>query len=164
MATVGDASTATKEAVRQGAGAPTDAEQRQFIVRLQAAWASADPLQWVALCHRDVRLIQPLLPTMRGRDEVRRRFMRLFRHVPDLRVTLTRWGSAGDALLVEYVGRATLGGRPVEIPGVDRFLLRDGLIAERVAYFDSVPLAVATAVRPRALLQALRAGLLASAT
>ena len=60
-----------------------------------------------------------------------------------------RWSASDDVLFIEMTFRATIGGRIVEWPNVDRFLFADGRAVERVAYFD--PLRVR-----RALLGSLR--------
>ena len=137
----------------------SEEEARDFIPRLQATWLSGDPDQYARICRDDVLLLQPLLPPMRGRAEVRERFRRLFRHFPDLRVRMTRWGLAEDAVLVEYQAAGTAGSRLLQWKGVDRIALEQGLIASRIAYFDWVPLGLQVLRSPRALPSAIRAGL-----
>jgi ketosteroid isomerase-like protein len=137
----------------------TEAAAREFLARLQAMWLSSDPDHYARICCEDVLLVQPLMPPMRGRQDAHRRFQRLFRQFPDLKVTMTRWGLADDSLLVEYVARGTLGGKPLEWRGVDRIAIRDGLIAHRVAYLDWSAVLVKILRRPRGWPQALRSGL-----
>ena len=48
----------------------------------------------------------------------------------------------------DLVLRQPLGGRPIEWPVVDRFVLHDGLATERVSYFDPTPLLRAVLTRP----------------
>jgi hypothetical protein len=52
-------------------------------------------------------------------------------------------------VFIEFTLAGTFGGRPIEWDAVDRFVLRDGLALERVSYFDSMPLALEMALRPR---------------
>jgi ketosteroid isomerase-like protein len=47
-------------------------------------------------------------------------------------------GSA-DGVLIEWVATGTLPGGSIELRGADRYTLRDGKVAEGVAYFDPRP-------------------------
>lgn len=99
----------------------------------------------------DVRLIQPQMPTSVGRRAFREQFARpVFALIPDLHATVHAWAAHGDVVLIEFTLSGTLGGRPVSWHCVDRVTLRDGLAAERRAYFDPTPLLAAVATRPRA--------------
>ncbi|MEA2468654.1 MAG: hypothetical protein QOJ57_2780, partial [Thermoleophilaceae bacterium] len=60
-----------------------------------------------------------------------------------------RWSATGDVVFIEFTLAGTFGGRPIAWDAVDRFVLRDGLAAERVSYFDALPLAIEMAMRPR---------------
>ncbi len=44
----------------------------------------------------------------------------------------------GDRAAAAYVMRAQVDGAPIEIPGVMRLTVKDGLIERRVDYFDSL--------------------------
>jgi hypothetical protein len=62
-----------------------------------------------------------------------------------------RWGATADGVLIEFTQSGTVGGRPVSWDAVDRFVVgEDGLATERVSYFDSAPIALTVARRPRA--------------
>jgi hypothetical protein len=99
----------------------------------------------------DIRLIQPQLPTIVGRDAFREHFARpIFSLIDDLRGTVESWAAAGEIVLIELTLSGKIGRRPFRLPVVDRVTLRDGLAAERVSYFDPTPLLVAVASRPRA--------------
>jgi ketosteroid isomerase-like protein len=99
----------------------------------------------------DIRLIQPQLPTVVGREAFREEFARpLFELIPDLHATVTDWAAHGDVLLIEFTLAGTLAGRAVSLACVDRITLRDGVATERRAYFDPTPLLLAIATRPRA--------------
>jgi ketosteroid isomerase-like protein len=97
----------------------------------------------------DARLVQPLAPTAIGPEGLRERFTPIFAAIPDLRSEVVRFGATDDGVLIEHVMRGTFGGRPLELPVTDRFILRDGLIAERRAYFDPLPLVGAMLRSPR---------------
>jgi ketosteroid isomerase-like protein len=98
----------------------------------------------------DVRLLQPVTPTVVGQDAARREFTRLLRWLPDLRGVVDHWGSDGDTVLIAWRLRFTLGHGPFELRIVDRIVAHDGLIVEREAYFDSLRFLLATLVRPSA--------------
>src|SRR5689334_4824089 len=73
-------------------------------------------------------------------------------------VDVNRWSANDDALFIEFTLSGTFGGRPISWDAVDRFTLIDGLVAERVSYFDSTPLALKMALRPRGWPRLLRSG------
>ena len=121
----------------------------RFVERFADAWAGPHPDRLLELLHPDVRLVQPMFASTAGRASAESGFFRtLFRFLPDLRLEVVRWSAVGDTVFIEWTASATLGGRPVRWPGVDRFLLADGRATERVAYFDSIPLLVAVLRRP----------------
>lgn len=103
----------------------------------------------------DAAMIQPFSRVARGPRGLRELFEPLFRVMPDLRGEVVRWGATEDGVLIELALRGTLGGRPVQWTTVDRIILRDGLIIERRAYFDPLPLLRALLSRPAASLKLL---------
>lgn len=98
----------------------------------------------------DVRMVQPQLPTMVGREAFREGFRPAFELIDGLRATVHRWAAAGDVVFVEFTLEGTIGRRAVRVPAVDRFTLRDGLVAERVTHFDPTPMVLAIGASPRA--------------
>jgi ketosteroid isomerase-like protein len=101
--------------------------------------------------HPQVRLRQPLLPTLVGHQAFRERFARpLFALIPDLDGQVERFAIGADGAYVELTLRGTLGGRPIAWRVCDRATLRDGLVVERESYFDPTPLLRALLTRPRA--------------
>ena len=99
-----------------------------------------------------VRLIQPQLATVVGRDAFAERFVRpLFALIPDLRADVDRWAVNGEQAFIEITLRGTLGGRrPISWRACDRITVRDGVAVERETYCDPLPLIVATARTPSA--------------
>lgn len=98
-----------------------------------------------------VRMIQPQLPVLVGRRAFREQFARpTFELIPDLRAEVHDWSASGDVAFINFTLMGTLGGRAVRWPCVDRIVMRDGLVAERRAYFDPTPLLRAVLMRPRA--------------
>ena len=98
----------------------------------------------------DVRMVQPQLPALVGKRAFRERFARpLFALVPDMHASVRAWAASGDDVLIEFVLEGTIGRRRFRMPAVDRMTLRDGLVCERIAYFDPTPLVRAVALSPR---------------
>lgn len=98
----------------------------------------------------EVRLVAPMTPTTRTFEDGWQAFASLLELIPDLGATVHRWGATEDGVLIEFTLAGTAGGRPISWTSVDRFVLRDdGLATERITYFDSVPVALTIARRPR---------------
>jgi ketosteroid isomerase-like protein len=137
----------------------TKAQAAEFVERFTDAWQrhSAEPLN--ALLTDDVVLIQPLMPRLSGKAAARREFERLFRLIPDLHADVHGWASDNDVVFVDFTLRGTFGGAEISWPVVDRIRLRDGLVAERVSYFDAVPLLVQAIKRPSGWRRLASAGL-----
>ena len=134
------------------------ADAQAFVERFAATWAAPDLDAHEALWADDIVLVQPLMEPAVGRAACREAFDRLFRLVPDLRAQVHHWSGSGDRLFIEFTLSGTFGGRPVSWQAVDRFVLRDGLVAERVSYFDAVPLVLELASRPRGWRRLVTAG------
>ncbi len=127
-----------------------DAAAAAFVEQFKDAWRGPpDIARHEALYSEDTVLIQPLMGALRGREECRAGFARLFAMVPDLHAVVHRWSASDDAIFIEFTLRGTFGGRELSWSAVDRFTLTGGLIAERVSYFDGAALAAAMAARPR---------------
>lgn len=120
-----------------------------FVRRFADAWAAPSPDGFEALFCPDVRLVQPLLPEARGIPAASATLGRLFRMMPDAHGEVLASRGSGDEVFIELRLMGTFGGRPLHWDLVDRITLRDGLIAERVSYFDPLPLILAAAFRPR---------------
>ena len=128
------------------------------------AWVLAFAHGWLAPASADafadhfqpwfdsqVRLRQPLLPTLVGHQAFRERFARpLFALIPDLDGQVERFAIGADGVYIELTLRGTLGGRPIAWRVCDRASLRDGRVVERESYFDPTPLLRAILTRPRA--------------
>ncbi len=92
-----------------------------------------------------------MTPTTHTLADGQRTFTALLETIPDLTGEMHRWGATDDGVLIEFTLSGTSGGRPISWDAVDRFVLReDGLATERINYFDSMPVALAAATRPRA--------------
>ena len=110
-----------------------------FARRFAEGWAAPTAERLVTLLADDVVLLQPHLPPIRGRAAARAEFERLFRWLPGMRGVVHRARGDDSVLYIEWTMRLPIG-RGLAIDAVDRFLLRDGLGAERTVYFDQLPL------------------------
>ncbi|MEX1141089.1 MAG: nuclear transport factor 2 family protein [Thermoleophilaceae bacterium] len=121
-----------------------------FVARFAKYWTAPTPERLDALVAPNVRLVAPMTPTTRTREDGKRAFADLFELIPDLTATVHRWGATEDGVLIEFTLAGTAGGGPISWDAVDRFVLDgDGLATERVSYFDSAPVALTVARRPR---------------
>jgi hypothetical protein len=127
----------------------TGADPAAFVARFESAWATSDTERLLELLTDDVVLIQPAMPVTSGKQAARDAFNRLFRLIPDLHTKVHRWAARGDFLFIEFTLVGTFGGAEVSWPAVDRFVLRGGFGAERISYFDPLPLMLTTLKRPR---------------
>jgi ketosteroid isomerase-like protein len=130
-----------------------------FVEGFAKSWAAPTVESHSALWADDIVLMQPLMPKAAGRAQCEQGFARLFRLIPDLHATVSRWAAQGpDVVFIEFTLAGTFGGQPIAWDAVDRFVLRDGLAVERVSYFDSMPLGIEMALRPRGWRRMLTSG------
>jgi SnoaL-like domain len=122
-----------------------------FVRRFSEFWRAPEPERLDTVLAHDARLSAPMIPTTYGLDAGKRAFADLFDLIPDMTAEIHRWGATSDGVLIEFTVRGTAGGTPISWESVDRFILDDdGLATERFTYFDSLPLVLALARRPRA--------------
>ena len=120
----------------------------RFVLGFADFWRNPSPERMGELLSEDVVLRQPLSPPMRGLVAAQVEFEKIFRWLPDLRGVVDGWSAAGETVFIEFRLRATLSGRPLEWPVVDRFTLRGDKASERVSYFDGLPLLVRVLRQP----------------
>jgi SnoaL-like protein len=122
-----------------------------FAARFADYWRAPSPERLSIVLADRVRLVAPMTPVTDTLADGQRAFAGLFELIPDLRGEMHRWGATADGVLIEFTLSGTAGGKPISWSAVDRFVLgEDGLATERVTYFDSMPVALAAATRPRA--------------
>jgi hypothetical protein len=124
-------------------------EAAAFVERFATAWADPAPERLNALLQPDVRLVQPLEGEVRGHDGTTAMWGRTFGLIPDLRGEVLDWAERGEFLVVSLRLHGTLGGRRVEWVTSDHIRLEDGLVRERIAHFDPLPLVLALLRAPR---------------
>jgi ketosteroid isomerase-like protein len=128
---------------------------QEFVDAFDENWRAGGPAhdfveRFAPLMDPEVRLVQPQLPTLVGTDAFRRGFVEpLFAVMPDARGAVRGWSASGDVVYVEVDVMGTVGGRKVVMRSCDRITLREGRIAQRVAFVDPTPLIRAVARHPR---------------
>ena len=130
-----------------------------FVEGFADAWGKSDVDLLLALLTDDVVLRQPALPDVQGKAAARETFTKLFRAFPGLHAIVHRWAAHGDVVFIEFTLTADFGGHELSWPAVDRLILRDGLAAERVNYFDSRRFLIEILKRPRGWPQLAKSGL-----
>jgi SnoaL-like domain len=133
-------------------GAPiADAAAADFVERFAAYWRAPTPEGLATVLAPQVRLVAPMTPVTDTLEEGQRAFAALFEVIGGLTAEVHRWGATEDGVLIEFTLSGDAGGKPISWTAVDRFVLAaDGLATERISYFDSAPIVLAAARRPRA--------------
>lgn len=122
-----------------------------FARRFAEFWAAPSPERLDTVLAPQVRLVAPMTPTTHTLEEGKRTFADLLELIPDLTGEVHRWGATADGVLIEFTLSGSAGGGPISWHAVDRFVLgEDGLATERISYFDSAPIVLTVARRPRA--------------
>lgn len=130
----------------------------RFAERFADTWRTPDLAKHEALWSDDIVLTQPMMGTLRGKQACRNAFQRLFALVPDLHADVHRVGHGNQHVFIEFTLSGTYGDKPIVWDAVDRFTFTDGLIAERVSYFDSAPLVAKLLGRPAGWNRLVRTG------
>ena len=73
-----------------------------------------------------------------GKIEYRRRLPDFLASFSGLRYEIEDMIAEGDKVVAAYTMRATYDGHEITVRGVMRFLMRNGLVAHRVDYYDSL--------------------------
>jgi ketosteroid isomerase-like protein len=121
----------------------------EFAQRFADAWRNPTMDKFEVMFSDAIVLRQPMMGTLRGKQACRASFEQLFALVPDLHADVHRVGHGKCEVFIEFTLSGTYGGKPISWDAVDRMTFTNGLIAERVSYFDSAPLAVKLVARPR---------------
>jgi hypothetical protein len=127
------------------------AKAADFVRRFEEFWRAPLEGDLGSVLAERTHLVAPMARTVESLAEGRRAFAELFELMPDMSATVHRWGATADGVLIEFTLSGTAGGGPICWDVVDRFVVgEDGLATERVTYFDSMPVALQIARRPRA--------------
>ena len=130
----------------------------EWVATFAQLWAGgqSNVEKFMELFSPDVRLIAPGLRPTKGREAGLAAFRRTFHVLPDLTAEVLRWSATGDVLFIEMTFKATIGGRITEWRNVDRFLFRNGLAVERVAFYNPGKIRRAFLSSPSGWMQLLR--------
>jgi hypothetical protein len=132
------------------AGKVSDAAAADFARRFAEYWRAPTPEGLATVLAPQARLVAPMTPVTHTLADGQRAFAALFELIGDLTAEVHRWGATDDGVLIEFTLSGTAGGKPISWTAVDRFVLaEDGLATERVSYFDSAPIVLTAARRPR---------------
>jgi SnoaL-like domain len=147
----------TKSPARNGIADLAAAED--FVRFFAEGWGKPKPegflSHFLPRVHPEGRFDQPTIPAASGPPEFEQSFRELFALFPEYLVTVDDWAARGDVVFIRITHRPT-GTGGASWQGVDRIVLADGLIRERVAYFDSAETLPAALRAPRAWPQLLR--------
>ena len=122
-----------------------------FARRFAEFWVAPSPEGLDSVLAPGARLVAPMTPTTHTLEDGKNTFAELLELIPNLTAEVHRWGATKDGVLIEFTLSGTAGGGPISWHAVDRFVLgEDGLASERISYFDSAPIALTVARRPRA--------------
>jgi hypothetical protein len=128
----------------------SEAAAGDFARRFAEYWKAPTPAGLDTVLAEQVRLVAPMTPVTHTLAEGQRAFAELFELIGEMTAEMHRWGATADGVLIEFTITGTAGGKPISWDAVDRFVLgEDGLATERVSYFDSGPIVLAAAGRPR---------------
>ncbi len=121
-----------------------------FVRRFEEYWRAPTPEGLAKVLAEEVVLKAPMTATTHTLADGQRTFAELFELIPGMTAEVHRWGATEDGVLIEFTISGTAGGKPISWGAVDHFALgEDGLATERVSYFDSAPIALTVARRPR---------------
>jgi steroid delta-isomerase-like uncharacterized protein len=115
------------------------AEQIDLAMRYSAAWARHDPDAIIAMHTEDTvfhmhGMAEPAIGAAATRDAI----AALFVQAPDIRFQRKTAYFGEGHIVTEYVVSGTVDGVPFACDGVDVFQLRDGRIARKDTYLDTI--------------------------
>ena len=113
-----------------------------FVQRFVEAWKEPRA-RFVELFAPEGTLLQAGMEKPITRDQIPAHQNVTLTLLPDMAVKVNRWATRGDDVFIEWSSTGTFQGRIIGWDGASRFTLRDGLIVEEIAYFDSFPLRAA---------------------
>ncbi|HZH02657.1 MAG TPA: nuclear transport factor 2 family protein, partial [Myxococcaceae bacterium] len=130
----------------------------EWVAAFQERWADAKVKldRFMDILSPEIRLAAPGLRPTLGREAGYRAFAKTFIALPDIKGHVKRWSASEDVLFIEMTFTATVGKRLVAWEDVDRFLFKDGVAVERLAFFDPTPIRRAYLSGPAGWLQLMR--------
>jgi ketosteroid isomerase-like protein len=126
----------------------TGDEATEFVRAFESAWAARDGDQFFALWHEEGVLRSPFYDRPVAGKELGVLNDAQKHTSPDLVWRLLEWTWRDSVVMIEWECTNRYGERRVSWRGVDRFLIRDGRIAEEVVYVDTAPMQAARTGKP----------------
>ena len=74
---------------------------------------------------------------VRGLQNYYAKITKLLAAIPDLRLAVVDSATTGDLIFIHYVARGTGPSGPFEVHGIDRLVLRDGIVVENLIRYDT---------------------------
>ncbi|MEX2193955.1 MAG: nuclear transport factor 2 family protein [Thermoleophilaceae bacterium] len=113
----------------------------EFVERFVSFWRAPDPALIPSLVHPDVRArFVGVVDDVVGVEAYRAQIAAALAVAPDLRLEVVGGFSEGERVLIEWHACCSAGGRPVEFEGMDRLVVRDGLVVDARVTYDTGPL------------------------
>ena len=136
------------------ANALLDQAAAAIMEQFERGWSAPSPTAFDGFLADGVVLVQPALPTVRGRAQAHESLARLFLFAPTLTGRVLSWSSDGNVLFIEIEFSASGRRRPLRFNAVDRVLFdAHGVVHERVTYMDPLELTKQIARSPRLTLR-----------
>lgn len=110
---------------------------RDLVARFQAQWQRGDAEGLRELMHHDTCNLIPPMTEPADREGVVAHFAQVLSQLPDLRLTVLRWGLTGDTVMIEWRATATVTGTPLSWDGMDVMRLRGNRMYEAQVYWDT---------------------------
>ena len=117
----------------------TPSDLARFVEAFAAVWARPSIAGFDRLIHADVKFVAPMMNVTVGREACLEELRRLLALRPDMHLEVEHWSGSGDVVFIELALIATIAGREIRIPAVDRIRLKNGRVIERVSYGDPLP-------------------------
>lgn len=101
-------------------------------------WANPDPSLVASVLTTDVRGYWPWNNTpVQGVGAYVDAIAKIIEYVPGLRLTVSHHATNGNCTFVQWIMHGNGVSGRFELAGIDRMILRDGLVAENLIRFDS---------------------------
>jgi SnoaL-like domain len=122
----------------QAAAPATEQPRSSMVEGFARFWANPDPKVLPPLLAEGVVGHFPGEPEpVRGRDAYVAKIAQFLELVPDLRLEVAEHATNGEFHFIRWIARATGAKDPIELSGIDRIRVHDGLVTENCVVFDT---------------------------
>lgn len=101
------------------------------------AWASPEVKKLVDLLHSNCSLHIPGNRPCNGKEESSHEFEKLLKWLPGFCGTVKDYNCVDNIIFIEWVMHFPFKTKTLNVKALDKILASDGLIKERIVYFDS---------------------------